>query len=1319
MKVFLGGTVADSTWRHEIIPRLKVDYFNPVVDYWDNAAQERELHERETADFNLYVLTPRMEGYYSIAEVTDDSFKKADKTIFCYLPQDGDKKFSTQQLQALERLGKLVTSNGGVWKQNLDEVVSFLNSAQETAAVVKNDSSEFKNVFISYGRRHSLGFARKLFYRLTSQGYKVWFDMNDIPIGVDFQEQIDEGIQKADNFIFIISPHSVNSIYCYKEIVLAKKYKKRIIPILHVEPEGLWHKMDPLISKLNWIYARQKENFDVALEEWEDLDDFNTAFDGLTSLLEQDKEHISLHTSLLNKALNWNKKQRSQKELLYGNERKQAMQWLLKKDFKDTYGKWRQAPVQPTDLHAEYIVESKKFSESQMTDCFIAYDRQDSEIKDIVVKELNQNGISCWTDTTDIKKGTRFRDAIEQGVAEADNILFLISPNSVNSKSSLYELDLALKYKKRIIPLLITPTDIDELPIQIRSIQYIDFTNREAYKQIEVKDHSDVEAEVEARKEASPLQKAVNEILAQINDNRNYYHLHKLFLVQAIKWQKYGNPNSMLLREADLEKADAWLKLSETQGFKISKQQKELIKASKLAVGTLDFEVYMIHGIADMDMARKLNFQLQATGKTTWFGIETMADSLDEEHYTNGIQQSNNVIVVVSPEGLKEETVGKQINKAIELNKRIILVQTKRTSKKTLPELLQTAMLIDFVHKEFNSALSELIQALDTDKEHARIHTQIAQEARKWEAASKANDYLLRGQELENAIVWMKAADNGAKKPEVSPLQREFLERSREFLIMINQKEAQQKRIKRLFVIALIMSAIAILLALLAYRSFRESEIQRKLAVEQTKIAEANAQKAADKEKEAKKQAEIAQEQKEYALVQQRIAEEQRKIALAEKNKAENARIAAENARAEALRQKKIAETLKEEAETMAQMAVNQKNIAEYAEQKAQYYLYVFNAKNMSNEAINTDKKPELQQFLATTAIELNHIADSLAKVFHLKNPYIPTLTQALQNSFVKKHNNAISPEQSKSIIVVGNNVFFGNKMGGLSKINILENKDSLASFSKPIPLIDANIGIIYSMIELQGHLFFNTSKGSLYHFENNKFQEIKGIFSGMVKSLSELPNPNEMLINLRGNRSIIFRLDKFLAGEFAPRSARDTEDITQFLLQLINQQAVLTPNKSTDIMCFSPHNQSVISDGGNGKIILTTPDKIEEFPVGHEGLISDICLTDDGNWLATSSFDGSIFIWNLTDKKQNPATLLPIILKPDDAKYISSVSFSKDGNYLFYSDNQTIKHIPLNTLMLYKTLKNKPKNNNEQYTKWWNYYKRGDINRPSYINSL
>ena len=134
-KAFLGGTCNNTTWRDELIPKLKIDYFNPVVKDWNEEAKERELKEREECDFVLYVITPKLKGFYSFAEVVDDSNKRPDKTIFCFLKEDkndeGEEiKFDKQQLNSLIEIGNLIERNGAHWFKTMNEVVDFLNNEE-------------------------------------------------------------------------------------------------------------------------------------------------------------------------------------------------------------------------------------------------------------------------------------------------------------------------------------------------------------------------------------------------------------------------------------------------------------------------------------------------------------------------------------------------------------------------------------------------------------------------------------------------------------------------------------------------------------------------------------------------------------------------------------------------------------------------------------------------------------------------------------------------------------------------------------------------------------------------------------------------------------------------------------------------------------------------------------------------------------------------------------------------------------------------------------------------------------------------------------
>ena len=141
-KVFLGGTCNESKWRDKLIPMLKIDYFNPVVDDWNEECYQKELKEREICDYCLYVITPLMSGTYSIAEVIDDSNKRPIRTIFCVLHKDITKDyddtmisdismafiyFNKEQIRSLDRVGRMVKRNGGQYFTSLKEVADYLN----------------------------------------------------------------------------------------------------------------------------------------------------------------------------------------------------------------------------------------------------------------------------------------------------------------------------------------------------------------------------------------------------------------------------------------------------------------------------------------------------------------------------------------------------------------------------------------------------------------------------------------------------------------------------------------------------------------------------------------------------------------------------------------------------------------------------------------------------------------------------------------------------------------------------------------------------------------------------------------------------------------------------------------------------------------------------------------------------------------------------------------------------------------------------------------------------------------------------------------
>ena len=126
---FYVGTCNNSNWRNELIPLLKIDYFNPLVDDWTEDCYKHELEERKNSDFCLYTITPKMSGVYSIAEVIDDSNKRPQSTILVLLEIDDSIEFTEGQWKSLIAVAKMVSSNGGKVFTNLKVAAIYLNDA--------------------------------------------------------------------------------------------------------------------------------------------------------------------------------------------------------------------------------------------------------------------------------------------------------------------------------------------------------------------------------------------------------------------------------------------------------------------------------------------------------------------------------------------------------------------------------------------------------------------------------------------------------------------------------------------------------------------------------------------------------------------------------------------------------------------------------------------------------------------------------------------------------------------------------------------------------------------------------------------------------------------------------------------------------------------------------------------------------------------------------------------------------------------------------------------------------------------------------------
>ncbi|WP_440950791.1 TIR domain-containing protein [Methanosphaerula subterraneus] len=88
-------------------------------------------------------------------------------------------------------------------------------------------------IFISYGRKDALEFARRLSSWLRDRGYDPWLDVeNGIPPGTPFDIKIEDGIKESDLILALLSPESVRpGGFCRNELLYALSHNIDILPV--------------------------------------------------------------------------------------------------------------------------------------------------------------------------------------------------------------------------------------------------------------------------------------------------------------------------------------------------------------------------------------------------------------------------------------------------------------------------------------------------------------------------------------------------------------------------------------------------------------------------------------------------------------------------------------------------------------------------------------------------------------------------------------------------------------------------------------------------------------------------------------------------------------------------------------------------------------------------------------------------------------------------------------------------------------------------------------------------------------------------------
>lgn len=192
-------------------------------------------------------------------------------------------------------------------------------------------------VFISYSRKDKR-FAQKLNATLDQADMEAWMDVEDIPLTADWMAEITTSIEASDAFLFVISPDSVKSEVCIRELDLAIAGNKKVVPVLYRDPEKR-QKVHLKLASTNWVYMRSKK------------EKFKDSLPLLISSIKTDLGWVKQHTRLQQRANEWNLKKRQLLYLLQGSDLTDAEKWMAD----STVYEGREV----TPLQAEYIRASR------------------------------------------------------------------------------------------------------------------------------------------------------------------------------------------------------------------------------------------------------------------------------------------------------------------------------------------------------------------------------------------------------------------------------------------------------------------------------------------------------------------------------------------------------------------------------------------------------------------------------------------------------------------------------------------------------------------------------------------------------------------------------------------------------------------------------------------------------------------------------------------------------------------------------------------------------------------------------------------------
>lgn len=686
-------------------------------------------------------------------------------------------------------------------------------------------------------------------------------------------------------------------------------------------------------------------------------------------------------------------------------------------------------------------------------------------------------------------------------------------------------------------------------------------------------------------------------------------------------------------------------------------------------------------------------------------------------------------------DGIRRPTRLEEISKIIDEDEEIIkkVIDKFREHGRALlmppPDVeLNSASVIDISHEALMRVWYRLRNWVEEESASSKVYVKLSEAARNYQQGVGS---LWRPPDLQLAIEWR----NKTKPTLKWALQYDnnfesvisFLHQSEEAyrLEIENKERIQRKRLRQTRLVASVLGTaamVSLVMLVVAFNQKLEADLQTQIAEKNSIEAKASADLAERNRITALQRADQATKSTKQANIQRQIAE-------INAREAEKAKVDADLQRRTAIQREFEAVSALKEADKQRGFALEQTQKAQISEGESQRLLLLSVAKTIAIKSQQIDD-PQLQALLAYQAykfyrdnngyqydndiynglfnaiksIEPNHFEAFSGRAREVRSMYLDKQNRLYTNgSDGKIYEWNLNNQGSQS-----GKVIYDSKNQLLKKVTISEDTRTLACLMN-----DANLYIkdlnssgqglnlklpfkyAYDLSFAKGtsDVYVSASDSVVYKFSNQKATPLIKA-SGRIFSFKLFNNGQYMITGSENGRVDIWDV----------KNNRFVSNVYKKTNTVIHAIAV---NEAANLVALGDNKGQIQvirlkEDFTSGQII--------DLPGQDDNFVSEIVFNDKNNQLVSSSTDGSIHIWDLSDPDE-----FPIIISETPGSWVLSIALDANNSLLAGCKERTFRSYPIHSPSLAILLG--PKIRRELTQEEWRRYIGEDIPYESLFN--